>query len=312
MINRAPHDKQHPYVQISNATTQDKGLGWAARGLLIFLLSKPDDWETIVENLVTEGDLKRDAIYSLLKELLKARYIKRYRKLDEKGRILKWCLDVFERPYPALPDVVQPYVVVPDVGHPHQEQPDEEKPTLHKKEIWNKRKNLQNKEHTNTEGGVLAAYDLETYERYAQWLKDSGQGVRNPGGYAVSIATGGKNAGTQDVHVAGWLSDQEGWEAKSQADETHRAVRAAETEREYALTFADTLIKQEGIRETSDFHYLIGALVYFKQFKLEPNFDGGTYRQLKRLIPSALNRLEAEIVNNPELSQYRDQISQFQ
>src|SRR5258707_13097107 len=36
--------KNQPYVMISRTTAQDSTLSWAARGVLAYLLSKPDDW----------------------------------------------------------------------------------------------------------------------------------------------------------------------------------------------------------------------------------------------------------------------------
>jgi hypothetical protein len=64
---------EYTYVIISRATAQDRSLSWAARGVLAYLLSKPDDWQ------VDAGDLQqgcgRDKVYSLLAELIAAGYL---------------------------------------------------------------------------------------------------------------------------------------------------------------------------------------------------------------------------------------------
>ena len=39
------------YVQIANATAQNRRLSWAARGLLIYLLSLPLGWKIRVSHL---------------------------------------------------------------------------------------------------------------------------------------------------------------------------------------------------------------------------------------------------------------------
>ena len=52
-IVKANHDKGHPYTQLSNAAIGlDSPLTLAARGLLAFMLSLPDDWKFSVNGLV--------------------------------------------------------------------------------------------------------------------------------------------------------------------------------------------------------------------------------------------------------------------
>jgi len=51
---------------IDRRTVENECLSWAARGLLIYLLSRTDGWTLRVEELSECGDLGRDGIYSLL------------------------------------------------------------------------------------------------------------------------------------------------------------------------------------------------------------------------------------------------------
>jgi hypothetical protein len=69
MIIRARHDKDDPYFRLRRATAQDIQLSWAARGVITYVLSKPDNWEVRVEDLIDQGDLGRNAIYRILGEL---------------------------------------------------------------------------------------------------------------------------------------------------------------------------------------------------------------------------------------------------
>lgn len=74
-IYRAPHSAERPYFSISRASAQDRTLSFEARGLLLYLLSKPDDWE------VQENDLKqqcgRDKVRGIVRELEEHGYLER-------------------------------------------------------------------------------------------------------------------------------------------------------------------------------------------------------------------------------------------
>lgn len=79
-ITRAPRPTGNFYI-LDKQISEDKRLSWAARGLLIFLLGKPDHWTVSPAALIneTQGAYKstgRDAVYGLLKELQTAGYLK--------------------------------------------------------------------------------------------------------------------------------------------------------------------------------------------------------------------------------------------
>jgi integrase len=65
-IVRAP--RRHRFVIIDQRAIEDTRLSWEARGLLGYLLSRPDDWKVLVNDLRKRGDLGRDGIYRLLRE----------------------------------------------------------------------------------------------------------------------------------------------------------------------------------------------------------------------------------------------------
>lgn len=111
--------KNADYSCINNQPINDSGLSWAARGLLVYLLSKPDDWAVNVEHLTTQGPSGRDHIYSLLKELETSGYLTRTKKKDGKGH---WSWEHTlretsgnpknpnESPSTAKPDLVKPEI----------------------------------------------------------------------------------------------------------------------------------------------------------------------------------------------------------
>lgn len=76
------------YTVLDNGLLRDRGLSWAARGMLAFLLSKPDGWEVREANLVNESDAPRQglsAVRAILAELEGAGYLRRGWYNDERG-----------------------------------------------------------------------------------------------------------------------------------------------------------------------------------------------------------------------------------
>lgn len=118
-IVRAP--RRSRFVIVDQSAIEDSRLSWAARGLLGYLLSRPDDWKVLVNDLRKRGDLGRDGIYRLLKELRATGYMRFERSRDEHGRIRGGRYIVQEiagSPDPDLPDMVKPYRAAPDPANP--------------------------------------------------------------------------------------------------------------------------------------------------------------------------------------------------
>lgn len=128
-IRRAPRPDSNFYM-LDKSISEDTRLSWAARGLLIFLLGKPDHWEVSVQNLVNQtGECigrpsKRDAVYALLKELEQAGYLARQRGRQEGGEFSKIDYIVTETPHTDNPEVVDsPYTDKPDTVEPDRVNP---------------------------------------------------------------------------------------------------------------------------------------------------------------------------------------------
>lgn len=75
MIVRTP--ERDRFVMIAKQSMEDSRLSWKARGLLAYLLTKPDNWNVMVCQLVKEAPDGRDAVYSGLAELERFGYITR-------------------------------------------------------------------------------------------------------------------------------------------------------------------------------------------------------------------------------------------
>ncbi len=75
-IIRGPKLECNFYILDKNISENPR-LSWEARGVLIFLLGKPDDWKVSVAHLISVGSAKRDKIYRVINELIAAGYCSR-------------------------------------------------------------------------------------------------------------------------------------------------------------------------------------------------------------------------------------------
>ncbi|MFC1560658.1 hypothetical protein ACFL3W_01820 [Pseudomonadota bacterium] len=118
-IIRAP--RRHRFVVVDQRAIEDDRLSWAARGLLCYLLSRPDDWKVLVNDLRKRGNLGRDGIYRLLRELRTVGYARFLRKRDKHGRIrggLYFIREIADLPDPDLPDTGLPDTAAPGPANP--------------------------------------------------------------------------------------------------------------------------------------------------------------------------------------------------
>jgi hypothetical protein len=131
---------QNGFYMLSNTVSGDKHLSWAARGLLIFLLSKPDHWEVSVAALVNEtagslrgpgGHTKRDGVKAVLAELMDAGYMSRSDKPKHNADGSFAGYDYIVSDYPTLksnsappspdkPSTAEPSPVEPSTPNPTQ------------------------------------------------------------------------------------------------------------------------------------------------------------------------------------------------
>lgn len=69
--------KTRDFTIISNKAINDKRLSFKARGVLFYLLSKPDNWETRITDIINSSDKDGEvAIKNALKELRNLGYAK--------------------------------------------------------------------------------------------------------------------------------------------------------------------------------------------------------------------------------------------
>lgn len=115
--------RENPYAMIDKYGLEDERLSWKAKGLLAYLLSKPDDWKIYVTELANHAKDKKDSIRAGIKELTECGYISMTRIRDEKNRFKGVQYVVYERPVSITPQTHFPYT-----ENPHAEKPDTGKP----------------------------------------------------------------------------------------------------------------------------------------------------------------------------------------
>jgi hypothetical protein len=118
---------ENPYVMLDKTSLNDSRLSFRAKGIHAYLISKPDDWEVRVKQLMKESPREgRDAILSALQELEIYGYLGRGKKRDARGRLLGIETIVYEtpgladftgngKPGPGKPGTGKPYPGFPEL-----------------------------------------------------------------------------------------------------------------------------------------------------------------------------------------------------
>jgi hypothetical protein len=85
------------FTPVSRKTINDVRLSFKARGILIWLLDKPDDWVTSADRIESQGIEGREAVRSALKELEVFGYLVRIKYRDQLG-VWRTEWTVYENP----------------------------------------------------------------------------------------------------------------------------------------------------------------------------------------------------------------------
>ncbi|CAM5313843.1 hypothetical protein [Streptomyces abikoensis] len=83
------------FTVISNATLEDSRLSFRARGILAFLLAKPDGWIARTEAIAQKGKEGRDAVRNAVKELKEVGYYRVVTERLDNGQIARYT-EVFD------------------------------------------------------------------------------------------------------------------------------------------------------------------------------------------------------------------------
>ena len=85
------------FLVVANALFSDERLSWEARGLMGYLLTKPDNWRVRVYDLVAHGPAGVHKIRRMLRELEDTDYLRR-RLIRRRDGTFDWETVVYEVP----------------------------------------------------------------------------------------------------------------------------------------------------------------------------------------------------------------------
>lgn len=94
--------KRRGYTVVDNAALNDERLSFKALGLLVFLLSKPDDWRFNHRHIATTHPDGEAAVRSGMRELESHGYLVRRRERGDDG-LFAWVTIVYEEPCRGFP-----------------------------------------------------------------------------------------------------------------------------------------------------------------------------------------------------------------
>lgn len=90
-------DRQQ-FLVVDQRVADDMAISLQARGLLFYLLGRPDDWTVNVTHLANTTGHTRKVIYKLVNELIEAGYLKRSQEQNISGKFQAVIYDVIESP----------------------------------------------------------------------------------------------------------------------------------------------------------------------------------------------------------------------
>lgn len=83
--------KEKEFAQISNELINNNELSYKALGILVYILSKPDDWEVYMSDLIRDNVDGEKSVRSGIKELIDKNYMQRYRVYNkDTGKVHHW------------------------------------------------------------------------------------------------------------------------------------------------------------------------------------------------------------------------------
>lgn len=121
--------REHNYTVISNKVYEKNQLSWQAMGLLGYLLTKPDNWQVMVAELVnvtkdTKKPTGREGVYNIINELKEKGFISVRKNSDGSTDYT-----VYDEPIQQS-NQENPNQGKPNQGKPNQAEPNQAEPTL--------------------------------------------------------------------------------------------------------------------------------------------------------------------------------------
>lgn len=107
--------RRQRFTTVDRQTVNDSRLSFRARGILVWLLDKPDDWRCEARDIAHAGTEGRDAVLAALRELEALGYLSRVKRQNAGGQ---WVTDVHVYEVPDGTGDGFPGAGSPDPGGP--------------------------------------------------------------------------------------------------------------------------------------------------------------------------------------------------
>ena len=128
--------KNRDFTVIANSVFKDRRLSAKAKGILVEMLSLPENWDYTLKGLTTLFSDGIDSIRQGIKELEENGYIVRERKRDARGRLGGMEYVIYETPEKAVENSASeqsaPMIAEPTEDIPVQDESAEDKAMLYK------------------------------------------------------------------------------------------------------------------------------------------------------------------------------------
>jgi len=92
------------FTQVPNhIIDKDNRLSWKAKGIYLYLVSRPDGWDYYIRDIINRSKDGRDAVQGGIKELEKYGYLQRVKVQNEKGLFGKYNYLLKAKPREVIP-----------------------------------------------------------------------------------------------------------------------------------------------------------------------------------------------------------------
>lgn len=171
------------FTTVPNNIINDKSISLKAKGVYLFLISKPDNWHFSVDRISTQNSDGLASVKSALKELEDKRFLKRV-QINKRGVFGENDYIIFDEPYPldenrpTVPLVEKPLAGKPSAGN---------RPTLVKTDLV---KGIKSKD-INTplplEVQFLLSSDGGGHLKKYLSFRSKNHGIKNPVAFSRSV-----------------------------------------------------------------------------------------------------------------------------
>ena len=138
-------NKKENFTSIHNKLINDSRISLKAKGIMLYMLSKPENWKYNPKEIAKNSKDGLDSVYSGIKELIEAGYISRTRHSD--GTVDYFVFeDIEENDIVDFSKKENPNRENPNRENPNRENPNRENPDVYKRKNTNKERIIVNTE----------------------------------------------------------------------------------------------------------------------------------------------------------------------